>query len=78
MRSYEIDRRKKWQITCKGKTISKHVSFYLAQKAATRHLKSDKIDNSYKIESLPLTEAERREFGKMYHEKLKKEKKEMI
>ena len=73
MRSYEIDRTKKWQIICEGKIVSKHVSFYLAQIAATRHLKSGKINNSYKIESLPLTEIERRKLGKVYHEKLKKE-----
>ncbi|MCK4384691.1 MAG: hypothetical protein KAW52_00365 [candidate division Zixibacteria bacterium] len=52
VKSYFIGRTKSWQIVCKGKIISKHISFYLAQIAVERHFKSGKIDNSYKIEPI--------------------------
>jgi len=52
MRSYTIDRRKKFAVIDKGKIISKHVDFYNAQKAVERHLRNRKISNNYKIVSL--------------------------
>ena len=46
------DRRKTWQITCKGKIISKHLDFWHAQDAILRLYKQGRIDNSYKIEPI--------------------------
>lgn len=51
-KSYTIDRSKKFAVIDKGKIISKHVDFFLAQSAVERHLKNDKITNDYDIVSL--------------------------
>ena len=57
VRSYTIDRSKKFAIVDKGKVISKHVDFYNAQKAVEKHFKNRKITNDYKI--VPLSELEK-------------------
>jgi len=51
-RSYTIDRRKKFAVVDKGKIVSKHVDFYLAQMAVERHLRNRKISNNYRIVAL--------------------------
>ena len=48
-KAHSIDRTKSWKVVCYGKIISKHIDFYNAQSAVERHLKNDKIDNSYEI-----------------------------
>ena len=40
---------KTWRVFDRGKTISKHKSFYLAQVAVSRHLINRKISNNYEI-----------------------------
>jgi len=52
VRCYTIDRSKKFAVIDKGTIISKHVDFYLAQKAVERHLKDRKISNDYEIVSI--------------------------
>jgi len=52
IKSYTIDRTKKFAIVDKGKIISKHVDFYNAQTSSERHLKNRKITNNYKIISM--------------------------
>jgi hypothetical protein len=47
VKSYTIDRSKKWAVVDKGKIISTHVDFYLAQKSVERKLKARKISNDY-------------------------------
>ena len=52
MKSYEIDRQKKFMVVDKGqkrRIVSKHISFYLAQCAVERHLKNGRITNNYEI-----------------------------
>jgi len=39
-----------YYVICMNKVISRHKSFYLAQTAIEKHLKSGKINNNYKIE----------------------------
>ena len=46
------DRKKTWQVKCKGKIISKHIDFWHAQEAIPRLFKKGKIDNSYTIEPI--------------------------
>jgi len=50
----DIDRRKKHAVIWNRKIISKHINFYHAQSAVDRHFKNNKIDNSYRIEAIPL------------------------
>ena len=57
-----LDRSKKWAVVDKGKIISKHVDFYLAQTAVTRHFQNRKITNSYKL--IPLNEIKPKSFFK--------------
>lgn len=40
------------QIWCKGKIVSKHKSFYLAQSAIEKWLRTGKITNNYCIETV--------------------------
>lgn len=50
-----IDKRKTWQVTCGGQTISKHIDFWHAQDAIPRLYKQGRIDNTYKIEPITKT-----------------------
>lgn len=47
-----MDKRKTWRVTCKNKTISKHIDFWHAQDAIPRLYILGKIDNTYKIEPI--------------------------
>ncbi|MEK6883226.1 MAG: hypothetical protein AABY22_26605 [Nanoarchaeota archaeon] len=54
-RSYTIDRSKKFIVwDAERGVVSRHVDFYLAQKAVERHLAKGKISNNYKI--IPISE----------------------
>ena len=52
MKSYFVDRSKKFAIIDNGKIISKHISFYHAQTGVEKHLKTGKIGNGYIIKIL--------------------------
>jgi len=46
---------KTWKVTCRGKTISKHIDFWHAQDSIERLYKQGKIDNTYRIEPMTWT-----------------------
>ena len=43
------DRRKKWQVVCNGKIISKHIEFIHAQNNITKLFEAGRINNGYEI-----------------------------
>jgi len=56
VKSYTIDRTKKWQVRRGEKVISKHIDFYLAQTEVEKQVKRDfwdgAVNSNYKIEPI--------------------------
>lgn len=46
------DRRKKWQVICNGKIISKHIEFIHAQEYIPKLFSQGRINNDYEIQPI--------------------------